>query len=665
LCSLTARAALCAEMAEFVPAQALLYVEADGEAAQALVSLGALPPVAGMFMPQASDPFGYADSALSLPPGTVAQTAPHVTGVAFALADEEPLLLLAFDSPPEAARLLQGREAGANGLVELWDPDAVCMTRSNVLLLGSRDALGAVPGVRQGSLIASAAYTDARTKVADAPMTVFVAVPQLLDALRGGLMARDRDGFDAFTWLSGLDKADYLVTSLGFSDAFPWLDPSSSAPLVQPTESRITLHFADETAMLLRLLPQSPMRVAAEVPADAALTLALNWGDAAAFVKNLRDMVTQMAAVGGGGGAGPDPFAMVEATLGMTLDQFAATLGSGVAVSLSAGGDSLMIGRRDWTAALPLSDAAAFRAALDGIARNTIGAPLPAVEHEGRSIMQMPMAPVFLHVADDILVVAGSPENLTAYMDWRAADDRASLAGQIGEPPLAALLRGDLGRLLVSYPSGGTGTKIALSLAREGADLNLDTAVADLNPRQLYAEYMHAYKFIMLGVLMPSLHRARSEARRAAGKSGLRNIFTGLALYLNDQDGAYPESLAELVDQGYLQGPGSLIDPSDPNPQPIAGGRYRTSYEYPGGLPRNVPPGVISVYSRKGIHPDGRNLLSIDGAVLWATEWQLNQPGGDMRTSLRASYEAVVAAYGDALTPEIDARLRKFYEIQD
>jgi hypothetical protein len=103
----------------------------------------------------------------------------------------------------------------------------------------------------------------------------------------------------------------------------------------------------------------------------------------------------------------------------------------------------------------------------------------------------------------------------------------------------------------------------------------------------------------------------------------------------------------------------------DPAPEPIGDGRYRSSYRYVGSLPREVPPDTILAYSRRGVHPQGRNILYADMSVMWVSEWGLNQPGGPPRNSLRASYDGVVAAYGDALTPEIDARLRKFYEIQD
>ena len=79
-----------------------------------------------------------------------------------------------------------------------------------------------------------------------------------------------------------------------------------------------------------------------------------------------------------------------------------------------------------------------------------------------------------------------------------------------------------------------------------------------------------------------------------------------------------------------------------------------------------APPQTIVVYTRKGLYPDGRNVLCVDGAVLWVTEAALHAPaGGDLRTSLRASYDAVIAAAGGTLTEAQKAKLKEFYEISD
>jgi len=666
LCCATCGPALAGEMAQAVPADAIVYVECNAEAAQGLLTIAALPPVAGMVMPEVAGPFSHVDHFLRLPAGTAGKAAPHVIGLAFALVGEEPLLLLAFDENAWPERLLQGMQRGPDGLAELGDAFAVA--RQNLLLLGTQDSCAAATGAGQGSLAADPAYAAACARAPDAPLRAFAAVPTLLDAMRSNMPSRERDGFDAFTWLSGLDQAQYLVASPGTGGGLPWLpttDQASAAdagPTALP-ETHLTLHFANEGALLLRIIPESPIEAAAEAPADAAMALAVNWGDAAAFVNHVRDFVTQMGAVAGAPQA-QDPIAQIEAALGMSLDEFAATLGSGAVVWFAAGPGTDMIGRQDWAAAMLLRDGPGFRATLDRACQNTMGTPMPAVELEGQSLMQLPRAPAFLKVTDDLLVVSGSAQNLLRYLDWRADAGRVSLLADMGERPLAALLRADLGRLLTSYPDRSSGTKVMLSLAREGTDLTLKLTAEDFSARQFYREYIHAYSMLLARMVMPALARARGEAKKAVGSANLHNIALAMFMYQQDHNKEFPASLAELVDGGYINDLGILTDPSDPNPQPIAGGRFRSSYVIVGPLPADTPPETIIAYARKAVHPDGRNVLRRDGAVMWANEWQLQQRG-DPRMSLEASYDAVVAAYGDKLTPQDKARLRKFYEITD
>ena len=51
--------------------------------------------------------------------------------------------------------------------------------------------------------------------------------------------------------------------------------------------------------------------------------------------------------------------------------------------------------------------------------------------------------------------------------------------------------------------------------------------------------------------------------------------------------------------------------------------------------------------------------------VEWMDELELAGASDSSRTSLRASYDAVVRACGDRLTEERKAELKKFYEIED
>lgn len=67
---------------------------------------------------------------------------------------------------------------------------------------------------------------------------------------------------------------------------------------------------------------------------------------------------------------------------------------------------------------------------------------------------------------------------------------------------------------------------------------------------------------VLLGVLMPSLSRAREQAKVAVSMANLRAIGMGCLLYANDHQGRFPETLEQLVQQDLL--PHQLRSPRDP-----------------------------------------------------------------------------------------------------
>jgi prepilin-type processing-associated H-X9-DG protein len=73
---------------------------------------------------------------------------------------------------------------------------------------------------------------------------------------------------------------------------------------------------------------------------------------------------------------------------------------------------------------------------------------------------------------------------------------------------------------------------------------------------------------------------------------------------------------------------------------------------------------VIVCYTRAAIYPGGRNVLRADGSVRFVQEETLHDPTMPPDVSLRDSYEVVVEALGARLTPERDAELRRFYEVE-
>ncbi len=154
-----------------------------------------------------------------------------------------------------------------------------------------------------------------------------------------------------------------------------------------------------------------------------------------------------------------------------------------------------------------------------------------------------------------------------------------------------------------------------------------------------------------------------NQSDQSKSLSNLHEI--GLAVYMwqADHDQAWPSDLAVAATR-YLPHPEEvLVDPQDEHPEPIGSSGLKTSYVFVGSMPATASPDAIIAYTRKGVWPDGRNVLYLDGSVEFVTEAKLHGETPGARTTLQQSYDAVVAAYGSKLTPQDKARLQKFYEV--
>jgi hypothetical protein len=170
---------------------------------------------------------------------------------------------------------------------------------------------------------------------------------------------------------------------------------------------------------------------------------------------------------------------------------------------------------------------------------------------------------------------------------------------------------------------------------------------------------------MLVSITLPAIHRARGEARKSASRHNLHNIGLGLFMVREARDGDFPADLSVLLKENYIDDKEILLDPSDNSPQPIEGTDLLCSYVYVGALPGDVPPQTILCYTRKGIYPEGRNVLYADCAVRFVRETDLQEPDGPPGDSLAASYGALIDALGDKITEERRAELKKFYEIAD
>lgn len=160
---------------------------------------------------------------------------------------------------------------------------------------------------------------------------------------------------------------------------------------------------------------------------------------------------------------------------------------------------------------------------------------------------------------------------------------------------------------------------------------------------------------------------ARLDARKCSSLANLHSWGAPIQMYRHEE-GRYPDTFQALIDAGYVECccP-SLIDPCDPQGEGPADETGRSSYQYVGAIPVDAPPEIIIAYLRPGIRSDERVVLYNDRerSVEWVCEEELHGGPEVGQRSLRASYDAVVAAFGDELTPGRDAELREFYEIED
>jgi hypothetical protein len=649
-CAALPAEAAATDPAEIAPADSLFYVRIDAGATQEALAHVAMPPVSGLIgrgMP--ATPFGYVANMLDLPAGTVDAAAPHLAGAALAFDGDYPFVLLAFDEPQVAAGLLAGSQADELGVVARALGTASAVVRDGVLILGSngtctRVALGDYP-----PLAADAAFQEARAATADAPAWAYVAAPVLVARLREEMWGQEARILEAFVKATGLTEARYATLKV--------------TGLSEPEALQVVLSFADSEVRLLQLASSEPMSVAAAVPDPTAAVALAHWGDGAAFFGSIRDMLLEMDdEIEGRGGLAAE-IAQMEGGFGFTLDELFASIGPGVAAWLYDAAPGRLIRPEDWAVVLPLEDATTFRRCLDLLVVAGMGGPSTPATVAGVEVNRLGPAPAYYAVAEDRLVVAGGPQTIGRYLDWLAAGEGPTMAAHV--PPQGSLYaRLDSGMLLNSYPAPESGAKAVLRLSREGDALVLRAGAEDFDPAQAQELVARGYPAVMLAMLMPALGRARGQARMTAGRANLHNIGLGLMMYANDNDGAYPETLAELLELGYLATPDVLVAPADESPPLIPGTDVRCSYQYVGPAMRVAPPQAIVCFTRPGVYPDGRNVLCADMTVMWATEGMLAADQGQ-RTSLRASYEAFVFETGGELTVKEQITLREFYGIEE
>ncbi len=130
---------------------------------------------------------------------------------------------------------------------------------------------------------------------------------------------------------------------------------------------------------------------------------------------------------------------------------------------------------------------------------------------------------------------------------------------------------------------------------------------------------------ILAAMLLPALMRARQQARKAKCKSQLKMIGLGLHMFASDHEDKFPESLEQLVTLKYLSGEQVLECPSRKGGAP-----GESDYVYLKGLSLESGPEEPVAFDKKGNHPDGRNVLFVDGHVQWLEEAEFQKRFGHL-----------------------------------
>jgi len=134
-----------------------------------------------------------------------------------------------------------------------------------------------------------------------------------------------------------------------------------------------------------------------------------------------------------------------------------------------------------------------------------------------------------------------------------------------------------------------------------------------------------AQQTVMMGVMMPSLARARMSANRVKSASNMRMIGQAMLLYANENKGKYPREMGELLltqditVEVFVNPETKTKAPRNKNKEDQAAWVSKDSdYEYLGaGKDNRAGPEVVLAHEKMRPGAQGINMLYGDGHVEW------------------------------------------------
>ena len=116
--------------------------------------------------------------------------------------------------------------------------------------------------------------------------------------------------------------------------------------------------------------------------------------------------------------------------------------------------------------------------------------------------------------------------------------------------------------------------------------------------------------FILL--LTPFINKIRCKAEIITCEENIQKMAVGLNLYADEHRGKFPESLEELLENGYVADEMIFDCPSSPH----MGTAKDPDYNYATGFSILSPSDTAIIYDKPENHKNGRHVLYINGNIL-------------------------------------------------
>ena len=137
---------------------------------------------------------------------------------------------------------------------------------------------------------------------------------------------------------------------------------------------------------------------------------------------------------------------------------------------------------------------------------------------------------------------------------------------------------------------------------------------------------------VIVYFLVPTAVNVRTSAVRASCQAKLRMIGSAVRRYAEDNKGAMPDDLDDLVFEDLIDGTALLCPSATKTPAEV----YEYDYVYL--APARTDDAAILACDRKGNHAGGRCVLFVSGMTQWMTDRQFNAELAQDRNRAFAEY---------------------------